>query len=247
VNNPNNVAGGDCGPYETMGMYVLARPVDSGKVMNGALSFANYGIQGHAVLDGSYEATSGSGENFGAYLQTWDDLDDIADATINSYALYLKPFTSNSKLHGGQTYGLYQEGAGVENRFEGNLTVDGVIDNTPGYSGTAQDALNEILNTKSTNGEIDHSSLPGLAKATVHRVEKTNVRVVERTDPAGNVIKDEQYDMNVVEEEGRSLGGMITVLTEAVKGLNEKLEALAAENQILKAEIAALKATRATP
>jgi cell division protein FtsB len=32
-----------------------------------------------------------------------------------------------------------------------------------------------------------------------------------------------------------------------VKGLNEKVEALAAENQILKAEIAALKATRATP
>jgi hypothetical protein len=45
-----------------------------------------------------------------------------------------------------------------------------------------------------------------------------------------------------VEEQGRSLGGMITVLTEAVKGLNEKIEALEVENQILKAEIAALKA-----
>jgi len=44
------------------------------------------------------------------------------------------------------------------------------------------------------------------------------------------------------EEEGRSLGGMITVLTEAVKGLNEKVESLQAENQTLKAEIAALKA-----
>jgi hypothetical protein len=43
-------------------------------------------------------------------------------------------------------------------------------------------------------------------------------------------------------EKDRRLGGMITVLTEAVKGLNEKIEALEVENQILKAEIAALKA-----
>ena len=43
------------------------------------------------------------------------------------------------------------------------------------------------------------------------------------------------------EEEGRSLGGMITVLTEAAKGLNEKIEALQAENQTLKAELAQIK------
>jgi len=248
VNNPNNVAGGACGPYETIGMYVLARPVDSGKVMNGALSFANSGIRAYAVLDGWYQATSGSGENFGAYLETRDELDHVfAAKPINSYALYLKPFTTNYRLGGGQTYGIYQEGSGVMNYFQGIVSAAQVIDRTPAYSGTAQNALTEVLNIKSAKGEIDHSSLPGLAKATVHRVEKTNVRVVERTDPAGNVIKDEQYDMNVVEEEGRSLGGMITVLTEAVKGLNEKIEALAAENQVLKAEIAALKATATTP
>ena len=171
----------------------------------------------------------------------------FASKPINSYALYLKAFTTNYRLGGGQTYGIYQEGSGVMNHFEGNISAAQVIDRTPAYSGTAQNALTEVLNIKSAKGEIDHSSLPALAKATLHRVEKTNVRVVERTDPAGNVIKDEQYDMNVVEEEGRSLGGMITVLTEAVKGLNEKLEALAAENQILKAEIAALKATATTP
>lgn len=244
VNNPNNVAGG---AYETMGIFAMARPVDSGKVMSGALSFANYGIRASATLDGSYQATSGSGKNFGAYLQTWDELDGNATATINSYALYLKPFTSNNHLHGGQTYGIYQEGSGVMNYFEGNISAAQVIDRTPAYSGTAQNALTEVLNIKSAKGEIDHSSLPALAKATVHRVDKTNVRVVERTDPAGNVIKDEQYDVNVVEEEGRSLGGMITVLTEAVKGLNEKVEALAAENQVLKAEIAALKPTATTP
>jgi len=133
------------------------------------------------------------------------------------------------------------------NYFQGIVSAAQVIDRTPGYSGTAQDALAEILNVKSVAGEIDHSSLPGLARATVHRVEKTNRRVVERKDPVGNVIQNEQYDVSIVEEEGRSLGGMITVLTEAVKGLNEKLEALAAENQVLKTEIAALKATAPTP
>jgi len=84
--------------------------------------------------------------------------------------------------------------------------------------------------------------LPVLARATLKRVEKTNCRIVEYTDPTGKVLEREEYDINIVEEEGRSLGGMITVLTEAVKGLNEKIEAIEAENQILKTEITALKA-----
>jgi len=128
------------------------------------------------------------------------------------------------------------------NYFEGDVTVAGIFDNTPGYTGSAQDALSEIVNTRSVDGEIEHSSLPALARATLKRVEKTNQRIVEYTDPTGKVREREEYDIEIVEEEGRSLGGMITVLTEAVKGLNEKVETLQAENQTLKAEIAALKA-----
>jgi hypothetical protein len=248
VDNLNNVAGS--ASYLTEAVYAYAKPVSHGYNMtgtSGTLSFANYGLEVYATLDGDYQATSGSGQNFGAYIETCNFLDASADAIINSYALYLKPFTNNYNLHGGQTYGIYQEGSGVMNYFQGIVSAAQVIDRTPGYSGTAQDALGEILNVKSVDGEIDHSSLPALARATVHRVEKTNRRVVERKDPVGNVIQNEQYDVSIVEEEGRSLGGMITVLTEAVKGLNEKLEALAAENQSLKAEVAALKATAATP
>jgi hypothetical protein len=246
VENANNVAG-TYDDYCTTGLFAYATPVTYGHDMTGALSFRNSGLDVCAILGGDYQATSGSGQNFGAYIETYNFLEDYADATINSYALYLKPFTGNAKLHGGQTYGLYQEGSGVMNYFEGNISAADVTDRTLAYSGTSQDALAEILNVKSVNGEIDHGSLPGLARATVHRVVKTNRRAVERTDPVGHVIQKEQYDVSVVEEEGRSLGGMITVLTEAVKGLNEKVEALAAENQVLKAEIAALKATAATP
>ena len=137
---------------------------------------------------------------------------------------------------------IYQEGSGVMNWFEGNISAAQVTDRTPGYDGTAQDALSEIVNTRSIDGEIDHSSLPALARATINRVEKINRRIVEYTDPSGRIVEDEVYDTEIVEEEGRSLGGMITVLTEAVKGLNERVVALEAENQTLKTEVAVLKA-----
>jgi len=241
VTNPNHVAGGSL--YNTTGLLVWVEPVENGMEMTGdPLNFKNYGIDVIAELDGDYQATSGIGENFGVRIKTVDALDANAKRPINSYALYLDPFTSNAKLLGGQTYGIYQEGSGVMNYFEGDISAAAVTDRTPGYDGTAQDALSEIVNTRSVDGEIDHSSLPVLARATLKRVEKTNRRIVEYTDPSGRIVEDEVYDLNIVEEEGRSLGGMITVLTEAVKGLNEKIEVLQAENLTLKAEIAGLKA-----
>jgi len=240
VTNPSNVAGSLL--YTTKSLFASAQPVGDGKEMTGALNFKNCGIDVVAKLDGDYQATSGVGENYGVRIRTIDSLDAIAEQEINSYALYLDPFTNNAKLGGGETYGIYQEGEDVMNYFEGDVTVDGIFDNTPGYDGTAQDALSEIVNTRSVDGEIDHSSLPVLARATIKRVEKTNRRIVEYTDPSGRIVEDEVYDIEIVEEDGRSLGGMITVLTEAVKGLNEKIETLQAENQTLQAEIAALKA-----
>jgi len=239
VDNSNNVAGGD---YATTGLYVSAKPVENGYDMTGALTFRNCGIDVTATLDGDYQATSGTGDNFGIYVETKNELDGVADQAVNSYALYLKAFPWDPRLGGGQTYGIYQEGPYTMNYFEGDISADDVTDRTPGYSGTPQEALNEILNVRSVEGEIDHSSLPPMARATLNRIEKTNVRIVERTDPTGKVIQEEQYDVRTVAEEGRSLGAMITVLTEAVKGLNEKIEALQAENQSLEAEIAALKA-----
>ncbi|HLB73722.1 MAG TPA: bZIP transcription factor [Sedimentisphaerales bacterium] len=239
VNNYNDVSGGY---YQTKGLSVFSEPVENGYEMSGALTFKNYGVEVYASLDGDYQATSGTGENFGAKITTTEDFATPADKLVNSYALYLEPFTSSTMLGGGKTYGIYQEGSGVMNYFEGDVTVAGIFDNTPGYTGSAQDALSEIVNTRSVDGEIEHSSLPALARATLKRVEKTNQRIVEYTDPTGKVREREEYDIEIVEEEGRSLGGMITVLTEAVKGLNEKVETLQAENQTLKAEIAALKA-----
>jgi len=249
VENANNVVGGQYVAinYKTHAVSVSSNPVNNGYSMTGRVNFENCGIDVSVRLDGAYQATSGEGKNYGIKITTTDDLDSPATKPIYSYALRLEPFASTANLGGGATWGLYQYGANVNNRFEGNLEVQGAFDHTPGYSGTAQDALSEILNSKSINGEIDHSSLPVMARATLKRVEKTNVRMVEQTDPSGKIVEVEEYDTRVVEEEGRNLGAMITVLTEAVKGLNEKLVALEAENQSLKAEIAALKATPKTP
>ena len=230
------------GVYSTTGLSAHAQPVASG--LDLAASFKNYGIDVSATLAGNCNDSSG-GENFGIKIVTSEQLTIVppgGSGEINSYALWLEPFTSSNYLRGGETYGIYQEGSGVMNYFEGDISADDVTDRTPGYDGTVQDALSEIVNTRSIDGQIDHSSLPALARATLKRVEKTNRRIVEYTDPSGRIVEREEYDIHIVEEEGRSLGGMITVLTEAVKGLNEKFEALEAQSQILKAQIAELKA-----
>ena len=233
----NNYADVDSGgDYTTKGLYAHAQPVASGLGL--AASFKNYGIDVSATLAGNCNGSPG-GENFGIKIVTSEQLTFLppfSGGEINSYALWLESFTSTSKLNGGETYGIYQEGLGVMNWFDGEISAAAVTDRTPGYDGTAQDALSEIVNTRSVDGEIDHSSLPALARATLKRVEKSNRRIVEYTDPSGRIVEDEVYDLNIVEEEGRSLGGMITVLTEAVKGLNEKVEALEAEIAALKAQ-----------
>jgi hypothetical protein len=246
VQNPNSVTGGGGlvgKKYQTCGVNVYSQPVDHGYAMTNKLYMKNYGINVLAKLDGSYQSSK-PGENYGIYVGTEDNLDAAADPSyIISYALYLKPFTSNEKLgNGGKTYGIYQEGLGVENHFDGTISAANIGDKTPAYNGSPQDALSEILNIVSANGEIVHSSLPKLAQVKVSRVEKTNRQIIERTDPSGNVFEEEVYDLNIVKEEGRSLSGMVTVTVEAIKCLSDKIETLEAENQVLKAELAAIKA-----
>jgi hypothetical protein len=246
VQNPNSVTGGGGlvgKKYQTCGVNVYSQPVDHGYAMTNKLYMKNYGINVLAKLDGSYQSSK-PGENYGIYVGTEDNLDAAADPSyIISYALYLKPFTSNEKLgNGGKTYGIYQEGLGVENHFDGTISAANIGDKTPAYNGSPQDALSEILNIVSANGEIVHSSLPKLAQVKVSRVEKTNRQIIERTDPSGNVFEEEVYDLNIVKEEGRSLSGMVTVTVEAIKCLSDKIDTLEAENQVLKAELAAIKA-----
>lgn len=85
----------------------------------------------------------------------------------------------------------------------GDITANSYSDHTLAWSETENDALEAVLGIKSKDGNIDHSSLPDIART------KT----------------------------GRSLGGMITVLVEAVKGVFNRIEDLEQENQMLKDEL----------
>jgi hypothetical protein len=150
-----------------------------------------------------------------------------AGTATNVYGLYLE-----NQDQGTNKWGIYQAGSYLTSYFEGTISAKDVIDRTPAWAGTAQEALQSILSIRSAKGEIDHSSLPEIAKRRLKREERFNFRLVHNEEVGAC---DQVYDTRIVEEDGRSLSGMVTVLVEAVKALHE-------ENQMLKAELAAVKA-----
>ena len=80
--------------------------------------------------------------------------------------------------------------------FRSNVSALSFTDRTIGYDGNAVADLKRIRNDK--DGNIDHSTLPTIAKRTIQAKGKT--------------------------EEGRDLGAMISILTKAVQELDERLE-----------------------
>ena len=76
-------------------------------------------------------------------------------------------------------------------------------DRTPAYEGDS--ALEEIKKIKNKDGKIDHSTLPSFARKTIIKEDK---------DGKGNP----------VEEEGRDLGAMISILVKAVQELSSEIE-----------------------
>lgn len=81
--------------------------------------------------------------------------------------------------------------------IQGNCSAASFTDRTPSYDG---DALLELSRVKSDkNGNIDHSSLPPSARK---KIKQTN-----------------RDDKNAIEQEGRDLGVMISILTKAVQEL----------------------------
>lgn len=90
----------------------------------------------------------------------------------------------------------------------GDVSADNFVDHTPGYAGDALAELKNVVND--AQGRISHKTLPAPARAKL-------------TDPATGQ-----------EIEGRSIGGMVSVLTKAVQQLTEKLEA--AEKKIAELE-----------
>jgi hypothetical protein len=139
------------------------------------------------------------------------------------YGMYLEAQTV-----GGTNYGIYSAGATTDSYFEGDISAEDVTDRTPGWLGTSAEALDAITEVKSKDGEIDHSTLPEMAKRTV--IEQKLIRV-DTYEQDGETIEVPVYE--AVEKDARSLGAMITTLTEAVKELKARNEALEARVEVL--------------
>ena len=55
--------------------------------------------------------------------------------------------------------------SGISGYFEANVSAEGFIDRTKGWNGTSNEALKELIKIKSSNGEINHTTMPEFAKA----------------------------------------------------------------------------------
>ncbi|SEV81711.1 hypothetical protein [[Clostridium] fimetarium] len=116
----------------------------------------------------------------------------------------------------------------------GDISAHTYSDHTPFYDG---DALNEIVKISDDgNGEIDHSSLPECAKKKITRKneeyeklinDKREVKIVKvKASLKSAKIKDIKFIKipPIIEEDGRSLGDMISVLTKGIQQLIAKNE-----------------------
>lgn len=153
--------------------------------------------------------------------------------TNYSYGMYLP----NISVAEEQNYSIYSDSY-APSYFYGNISARDFIDNTPAYDKQPEDALREICAIETKEGKIDHSTLPDIAKQTITREKKINPRTMEKiiTLPNGTniTIEDIEYDIVMEEVEGRSLSGMITTLTEAIKELSKQIDEL--EKRVIELE-----------
>lgn len=94
--------------------------------------------------------------------------------------------------------------------FSGEVSAFSFTDRTPSYEGDALSALSKI---KSKNGQIDHSTLPKEARV----IKEVSKNIYKKGVMVGQ---------EIVEEEGRDLGMMISILTKAVQQLRSEVNIL---------------------
>lgn len=97
----------------------------------------------------------------------------------------------------------------------GNVSADSFTDRTPFFEG---DALSQIKGIRSINGELDHSSLPSFARKTL------KVKVKGKSDLSKEI-----------EQDGRDLGAMISILTVGMQQLLSRVEKLESANKAIQA------------
>lgn len=130
----------------------------------------------------------------------------------------------------------------------GSVIATAFVDLTPAWEGTSEQALNEIVSIKSKDGKIDHSTLPDFTKKGIPQYKKVNIG--ENCEDRNTFVFDENgvqtktitetvcEPINKIVQsgtiEGRDLGAMVTMQTEAIKELK-------AQNEELKAALCEIK------
>lgn len=117
----------------------------------------------------------------------------------NSYGLYINaPYTGGTMTN---KWAMYINDPELS-YWVGTISALTVTDRTKGYSG---DAVAELKKVKNKGQDIDHSTIPQFARV--------KVKVKDAND-------------NVIEQDGRDLGAMISILTVAVQQLTDRIEKL---------------------
>lgn len=227
---------------DTYGMFVESKFGFAAKAVTLKADLNNYGAYIFGSMQGAYNSTRTS-YNYGAYIKTLDNFASSSGDVTNT-TLHLNCALANADIGGGggvlTSWGIYQAGD-VMNYFEGDISAKDITDRASeggarAWEGTQQEALAAVCRINSDYDHVENASLPEFVRRTIKKEERYNFRMKKFTTPDDpNTIKErEVYDVRVIEEEGRSLGGMVTVLTEAVKELKAKDDA----QDVLIAELA---------
>jgi len=122
----------------------------------------------------------------------------------------------------GEFYFVTETAAGVRNSpfqtsgsgiyVTGNMSALSITDRTKHYSGNALSELSKIKDDG--KGGIDHATLPNFARVKVKRKEM----VKEKGKNMATMVE--------IEEDGRDLGAMVSMLTVAVQQLSQELDEL---------------------
>jgi hypothetical protein len=211
--------------HTLVGVSYIEFMVDDSVMMT--LKSGKVGIGTTSPYSASLLHVSGS-SNVGLVVESTDSVSKIGiydNASTNPYSVAIGAIGNEMTLHAGSgggevvriddsgNVGIGTASPGYELEVSGDIYASGDVsaltftDRTPYFTG---DALAAIKNIKGKNGEIDHSTLPSFAQKTLSK----------------KIINEETKEDEIIEETGRDLGAMISILTKAVQQISDRLDAI---------------------